>query len=84
MLQSTVRVLYVFEPLVNFLMLQILLFTVVAVGLYFTADWAVRLVEERRGEPLPNRGVIFFGIIFVLAIVSFEVIQRILQGGPLV
>ena len=64
-------------------MLEILLFTLVAVGLYFTTDWAVRLIEQRRGEPLPNRGVIFFAIILVLAVVSFEIIQRILEGGPL-
>jgi hypothetical protein len=65
-------------------MIQILLFTLVAVGLYFLADWAVRLVEQKRGEPLPNRSLIYFAIIFVLAVTSFEVIQRVLQGGPLV
>ena len=65
-------------------MAQILLFTLVAVALYFTADWVVRLIEQRRGEPLPNRSLIYFVIIFVLAVVSFEVIQRVLQGGPLV
>jgi hypothetical protein len=64
-------------------MMQILLFTVVAVGLYFTANWIVLLIEQRRGEPLPNRNLIYFAVIFVLAVTSFEVIQRILQGGPL-
>jgi hypothetical protein len=65
-------------------MIEVLLFTLVAVALYFTADWAVRLIEQRRGEPLPNRNIIYFVIIFVLAVVSFEVIQRVLSGGPLV
>ena len=65
-------------------MTQILLFTVVAVGLYFLADWVVRLIEERRGEPLPNRNLVYFVVIFVLAVTSFQVIQRILEGGPLV
>jgi DMSO/TMAO reductase YedYZ heme-binding membrane subunit len=64
-------------------MAQILLFTVVAIGLYFLADWVVRLIESRRGEPLPNRSLIYFLVIFALAVTSFEIIQRILQGAPL-
>ena len=64
-------------------MAQVLLFTVVAIGLYFLADWVLRMIEERRGEPLPNRNIIYFVVIFVLAVTSFEVIQRVLQGGPL-
>lgn len=62
-------------------MSEVLLFTIVAVGLYFTTDWVIRLIEERRGEPLANRSMVFFVIILVLAVVSFEVIQRLLQGG---
>jgi len=61
--------------------LQILLFTIVAVGLYFLTDWLLRTIEQYRGEPLPHRSLIYFAIIFVLAIVSFEIIQRVLQGG---
>jgi hypothetical protein len=64
-------------------MMQILLFTVVAVGLYFTANWVVKLIEQRRGEALPNRNLIYFAVIFVLTVTSFEIIQRILQGGSL-
>ena len=64
--------------------MQVLLFTIVAVGLYFFTDWALRAIEQHRGEPLPNRNLIFFAIIFVTAVVSFEIIQRVLQGGPLV
>lgn len=64
-------------------MSEVLLFTIVAVGLYFTTDWLVRLIESQRGEPLANRSLVFFAIIMVLAVVSFEVIQRLLQGGEL-
>jgi hypothetical protein len=63
--------------------MQIVLFTIVAVGLYFFTDWALRLIEHYRGAPLPNRNLVFFAIITVAAIVSFEIIQRILQGAPL-
>lgn len=63
--------------------MQILLFTIVAVALYFFTDWLLRLIERNRGTPLPNRNLVFFGIIFTTAIASFQIIQRILQGGPL-
>lgn len=63
--------------------MQVILFTVVAVGLYFFADWMLRLIEHYRGAPLPNRSLVFFAIIFVTAIISFQIIQRILQGAPL-
>jgi hypothetical protein len=64
-------------------MMQIVLFTLVAVGLYFFTDWALRLIEHFRGAPLPNRNLVFFAIILVVAMVSFQIIQRILQGAPL-
>jgi hypothetical protein len=63
--------------------MQIVLFTIVAIGLYFFTDWAVRTIEQYRGEPLPNRNLVFFAIIFVAAIISFQIIQRVLTGGPL-
>jgi len=61
-------------------MTEILLFTVVAVALYFAADWALRALERRRGAPFRNRQVIYFVIILVLAMVTFEVIQRVMRG----
>ena len=62
---------------------QVLIFTIVAVGLYFLSDWIVRLIEQQRGEPLANRSLIFFVIILVLSVTSFQIIQRVLQGGSL-
>ena len=62
---------------------QVLIFTIVAVGLYFLSDWIIRLIEQQRGEPLPNRSLIFFIIILVLSVTSFQIIQRVLQGGSL-
>ncbi len=61
-------------------MTEILLFTLVAVALYFTADWALRAIEERRGAPFKNRQIIYFVIILTLALISFEVIGRLLRG----
>jgi hypothetical protein len=63
--------------------MQIVLFTIVAVGLYFFADWLLRLIERHRGAPLPNRNLVFLAIMLVATLVSFEIIQRLLQGASL-
>ena len=52
--------------------MEIVLFTIVAVALYFAADWALRTLERIHGAPLPYRNVIYFVIILVLTLVSFE------------
>jgi hypothetical protein len=57
-------------------MMQIILFTIVGISLYFFSDYLVRLIETRRGKVLDNRSVIFFVIFLILALVSFELIQR--------
>ncbi len=59
--------------------MQVLLFTLVAIALYFFADWLLRAIESRRGAPLPNRSLVFFVIIMLLALVTFEVLQQYLQ-----
>ena len=55
--------------------MQIVYFTVTAILLYVFSDWLVRKIEEKRGEPLPNRSVVFFVIIMVLAVGSFKLIE---------
>ncbi len=59
--------------------MEIVLFTIVGVALYFAADWALRALERFNGAPLPYRNVIYFVIILALALVSFQFLQRI---GP--
>jgi hypothetical protein len=59
--------------------LQILLFTIVGIALYFGADWALRRIERSRGAPLPHRDLVYFAIILVLALASFEFLGRL---GP--
>lgn len=53
----------------------LLLYTVVGVGLYFLSDWLLQRVEHWRGEPFEQRTLVFFAIILVLALVSFEAIE---------
>lgn len=63
--------------------MEIVLFTVVAAALYFVSDAILRVIERRRGTPLQNRSLVFFAVILVLALVSFEVIERLVApaGG---
>ena len=55
--------------------MEIILFTTVAIVLYVVSDNIVKAIEKRRGELLPNRSVIFFAIIAVLATISFNLLQ---------
>ena len=59
-------------------MWQPIVFTLTAIVLYLAADRILDFVERRRGERLPQRGVVFFVILLVLALVTFSVLQRVL------
>lgn len=61
--------------------MQIVYFTVTAVLLYVLSDWILKQIEKKRGQPLPNRSIIFFVIIMVLAVGSFKAIEY-LVGQP--
>ena len=58
--------------------MQYVYFTLAAIFLYLASDMILSKIEAKRGKPLPNRSVIFFAIILVLAIVSFKVIEFIM------
>jgi predicted PurR-regulated permease PerM len=60
--------------------MEIVLFTVVAAALYLLTDQILRAVERHRGEPLANRSLVFFVVILALALLSFELINRVLAG----
>ncbi|MDX8404066.1 MAG: hypothetical protein R8K54_06625 [Mariprofundaceae bacterium] len=45
-----------------------LLYSVGAIILYFLADWILNRIEIARGERFEYRGLIFFAIIFTLAL----------------
>jgi hypothetical protein len=59
-------------------MMEIILFTAVAIAIYLSADWVLRWAEERRGAAFKQRQVIFFAVFLVLALTSFELLKRIL------
>jgi hypothetical protein len=58
--------------------MEILLFTLNAIVVYLLADWIVRVIEQRRGEPLKNRQAIFFVAFLSLAMITFNILQRVL------
>ena len=58
--------------------MQYVYFTLAAIFLYLGSDMILSKIEAKRGKPLPNRSVIFFVIILVLAIVSFKAIEFIM------
>jgi MFS family permease len=50
-------------------------FTLAAIGLYVAADWLLDAYERRLGRRLPQRTIVFFVILLILALVSFAIIQ---------
>ena len=59
-----------------------LYYTVAAVALYLLSDWILNKIEQRLGKRLQYRSMVFFVIIMVLALGSFEMIDRIVGEPP--
>jgi len=62
------------------MLMELLLFTLVAIVIYVVADRIVRFIEMRRGQVLQQRQVLFFAIFLVLALVSFRVLRILLSS----
>ena len=62
------------------MLMEILLFTLVAIVIYLVSDRIIRMIEARRGEALKQRQVIFFAVFLVLALVSFRVLRILLTA----
>ncbi len=62
--------------------MDIVYFTVIAIGLYLVADRLLDWIERRRGARFENRQVVFFAIILPLALVTFWLIQLFSAPGP--
>lgn len=55
--------------------MEVVLFTVVAIALYVISDSIIKAIEKRKGEILQNRSIIFFAIITILALITFNLLQ---------
>jgi len=62
------------------MLIEILLFTLVAIVIYLVSDWIIRMIEARRSEVLKNRQVVFFAIFLVLALISFRMLRILLTA----
>lgn len=60
--------------------MEIVLFTVVAIVLYLLSDWIVQRIEISAGRRLEHRTLLFFGVIAVLAVTSFSLLQGYLSA----
>mgnify|MGYP001597949349 CR=1 FL=1 len=60
--------------------MEIVYFTIVAIGLYAVADAILRGLEQLRGARFENRQLVFFAIILPLALATFWLLQ--LFGPP--
>lgn len=61
--------------------MEALYFTIVAIALYFIADWLLDRFERGLGRRLEHRSLVFFAILLGLALASFALI-RIYTGLP--
>ncbi len=61
--------------------MEMIYFTLAGLGLYFLSDWILNQIEIRRGERFEQRSLIFFGIILVLALITFRLISYLQQGA---
>lgn len=55
--------------------MEFILYTVAGIILYVLADRILIQIELRRGAPFANRSIVFFVIISIMAIVSFQLIK---------
>lgn len=51
-------------------------FFLVAILLYFVADWSLRRIESAAGKTLKYRSLVFFALLLTLALASFAIIRR--------
>jgi len=59
-----------------------LYYTITAVLLYLLSDWILNKIETYYGKRFEYRSVIFFVIIMILAVGSFEMIDRVVGEPP--
>ncbi len=61
--------------------MELIYYTLAGLGLYVVSDWILNRIEIRRGERFEQRSLIFFGIILVLALITFRLIRFVQQGA---
>jgi len=62
--------------------MDVIYFTVIAIGIYFAADWLLDLIERKRGARFENRQAMFFAIILPLALATFWLVRMFSATAP--
>ncbi len=52
--------------------MEYIIYATAGLALYFLSDWILQRIEAWRGEVLEQRTLVFFAIISVLAVASFQ------------
>jgi len=50
-------------------------YTIGAIALYMATDWLLNRIEEMRGKRFAQRNIIFFFILFMLALILVNIIN---------
>ena len=58
--------------------MEVLVFTLNAIVIYLLADRFIQALENRRGEALKYRQVIFFAVFLPVALISFKILRNLL------
>jgi len=61
--------------------MDVIYFTVMAVGLYFAADALLDRIEHARGARFEQRSLVFFAIILVLSLATFQLMSLLMTPG---
>lgn len=61
--------------------MEILYYTLIGIGLYFTSDWLLNRIEDMYGKRLEYRSLVFFAIIMILAVATSQLITLFGQSA---
>lgn len=61
--------------------MDVVYFTVIAIGLYFLSDWLLDRMERARGARFKHRQAVYFGIILILALITFTLVNALRRGA---
>lgn len=59
--------------------MELIAFTLAGIVLYFFSDWLLDRIEQARGTRFESRSIIFFAIILVLALASFQLVGYLMR-----
>ena len=61
--------------------MELVIMTVVGIGLYFFSVQLLKRIEAARGKPFENKSVAFFLILVTSAIIVFSILDKVLNSG---